>query len=405
MPSSTETEPLSLTPPQPAPQVSTEQAAEMVKLEAETLAKLDSKVADFLREVLTADVNEPGFRERLGGVHNLGNREIKAAAAVSNRLLERPVRAMKAGVFDEASDISRSLLQLRETVESLDPSRQGDLLAPRKWLGFLPGGNKARRYFDSYQSAQSHLNAIIQALYNGQDELRKDNAALEQEKAQAWDIMGKLQQYIYLGRKLDEAIERHLPEVEAKDPEKARIVREEMLFYTRQKVQDLLTQLAVTIQGYLAMDVIRKNNLELIKGVDRATSTTVSALRTAVIVAQALTNQKLVLDQIAALNTTTGNLIESTSRLLQRQAAQTHEQAASASVSVDQLKQSFQNIFQTIDAIAGYKTQALESMKQTITVLSAEVGKGQALLDRIRAEQQSDVVAALKVEPEDEIQL
>ena len=55
----------------------------------------------------------------------------------------------------------------------------------------------------------------------------------------------------------------------------------------------------MNIQGYLALDMIRKNNLELMKGVDRATTTTVAALRTAVIVAQALNNQKLVLDQIS----------------------------------------------------------------------------------------------------------
>ncbi len=396
---------LTLEPPKPVPPVDSAQASTLVKLDESILAKLDGKVADFLREVMTADVSEPQFRARLNGVHAMGNREIQAAAAVSNGLLERPVRAMHSGVFDEGSAISKSLLQLRETVERLDPSRQGDLLTPKKWLGFIPGGNKAKQYFESYQSAQAHLNAILQSLYNGQDELRKDNAALEQEKVQAWEIMGKLQQYIYLGQKLDEAIERHLPELEAQDAEKARVVREEMLFYTRQKVQDLLTQLAVTIQGYLAMDVIRKNNLELIKGVDRATSTTVSALRTAVIVAQALTNQKLVLEQIAALNTTTSNLIGATSQLLQKQAAQTHEQAVSATVSVDQLKLAFQNIFQTMDAIAGYKTQALTSMQQTIQVLSAEVEKGRSLLDRVRSAQQDEVIASLPIETTDDIHL
>ena len=55
---------------------------------------------------------------------------------------------------------------------------------------------------------------------------------------------------------------------EATDPEKARIIKEEMLFYVRQKNTDFLTQLAVNVQGYLALDTIRKNNLELIKGVD-----------------------------------------------------------------------------------------------------------------------------------------
>ena len=88
------------------------------------------------------------------------------------------------------------------------------------------------------------------------------------------------------------------------------------MFYTRQRTTDLLTQMAVTVQGYLALDLVKKNNVELVKGVDRASTTTVSALRTAVTVAQAMTNQKLVLEQITALNTTTANMIESTGELL-----------------------------------------------------------------------------------------
>ena len=123
-----------------------------------------------------------------------------------------------------------------------------------------------------------------------------------------------------------------------------------MLFYVRQKHQDLLTQLAVSIQGYLAIDLVRKNNLELIKGVDRATTTTIAALRTAVIVAQALANQKLVLDQITALNTTTSNLIESTSELLATQSVDINKQAASATVGIESLQAAFANIYQSMDA-------------------------------------------------------
>ena len=129
-----------------------------------------------------------------------------------------------------------------------------------------------------------------------------------------------------------------------------------MLFYARQKHQDLLTQLAVSIQGYLAIDLVKKNNLELIKGVDRATTTTIAALRTAVIVAQALANQKLVLDQIDALNTTTSKLIESTSQLLATQSVEINKQAASSTVSIDSLKAAFANVYQSMDAIDTFKT-------------------------------------------------
>ena len=96
--------------------------------------------------------------------------------------------------------------------------------------------------------------------------------------------------------------------------------------------------MAVAVQGYMALDLIRKNNLELIKGVDRAQTTTVAALRTAVIVSQALSRQKLVLDQITALNATTSTLIESTSNQLRIQGAEINQQAASSTIDVQKLQ-------------------------------------------------------------------
>ena len=224
----------------------------------------------------------------------------------------------------------------------------------------------------------------------------RDNAAIEQEKANLWSLMERLEKFVYIGKKLDAELDGRAVALEAQDPEKARVVREEMLFYMRQKVMDLLTQLSVSIQGYLALDLIRKNNLELIKGVERATTTTVSALRTAVIVAQALANQKLVLDQISALNTTTGNLIERTSEMLRTQTGEIHKQAASSTVNIDQLKRAFENIYQTMDAIASFKTEALVSMQSTVEALSTEVGKARTYVDRARESQAANALQMSK---------
>jgi uncharacterized protein YaaN involved in tellurite resistance len=196
--------------------------------------------------------------------------------------------------------------------------------------------------------------------------------------------MQRLRQYVYLAQALDTRLSTRIAGIEATDPARAKQLKEDGLFYVRQKVQDLLTQLAVSAQGYMALDMIRRNNLELVKGVDRATTTTVSALRTAVIVAQALSDQKLVLDQITALNTTTGNLIESTSELLRDQSGKVHEQAASATVNVEQLQKAFQNIYAALDEIDTYKVAALDTMQKTVTALSTEVAASQQHLDRIR---------------------
>ena len=384
---------LTLVPPQPVAVITDDEAASMVKVDAATASKIDAMVSGYIKSLTSLDPHSQDFATKVNAIHTMGNDEIRQSASVSNRLLDKPVKAMESGPFSKGANVSKSLVDLRRTVEDLDPSQQG-LLSPKHLFGLIPFGNRLRDYFARYQSAQGHLNAIIQALYHGQDELRQDDAAIEQEKVNIWDIKGKLEQYIYLAGKLDAALEAQINQIGQTDPERAKALREDVLFYVRQKRQDLLTQLAVNAQGYLALELVRKNNLELIKGVDRATTTTVSALRTAVIVAQALTNQKLVLNQITALNTTTGNLIESTSQMLKDQSGQIQEQAASATVSVEKLQAAFANIYATMDMIDAYKLQALDSMQKTIDALTGEVTKAQSYLQRAHNAPASEAVAS-----------
>src|SRR5205823_7993791 len=290
----------------------------MVKVDQSTATRIDAMVGNYVKLLTSLDPESPDFAAKVSAIHTMANDDIRQSASASNRLLDKPVKAMQSGPLSQSTAVSKSLIELRRTVEDLDPSAH-DLLNPRHLFGLVPLSKRLRDYFGRYQSAQGHLNAIIQALYRGQDELRKDNAAIEQEKVNVWSIKGRLEQYVYLASKLDAALEAQIDQIALTDPERAKSLREDLLFYVRQKRQDLLTQLAVNAQGYLALDLVRRNNTELIKGVDRATTTTVSALRTAVIVAQALTNQRLVLSQISVLNTTTSSLIESTSEMLKEQ--------------------------------------------------------------------------------------
>jgi uncharacterized protein YaaN involved in tellurite resistance len=374
-------EALILDPPAPVAAVTQEQAAASMKVDDDTAKQISTAVQSFVDSLVAMDVHSPDYERKLESVSRLGSQEIRRSSEVSNRFLERPATSLERGL-GSGSNVSKSLIALRRQVEDLDPSKQGGF--ERKLLGVFPLGNNLRDYFHRYQSSQSNLNAIIQSLYHGQDELRKDNVAIEQEKVNIWDMKGRLEQYAFMAAKLDDALTAKIRQLELTDPEKARSLQENVLFYVRQKRQDLLTQLAVNMQGYLALDLVRKNNQELIKGVERSTTTTVSALRTAVIVAQALTNQKLVLDQITALNTTTGNLIESTSQLLRQQTGQIQSQAANATIDIQKLQTAFNNVYATIDMIDKYKVNALDNMQRTIQTLSGEIDRSKEYVDRAR---------------------
>ncbi|MBX6391622.1 MAG: toxic anion resistance protein, partial [Frankia sp.] len=380
---------LELSPPAPVPMVPDDHVDSMVPLDESTRAELRRRAAAFAEELAAQHPRSPEFQAKINDIARMGEREIVASARVANRMLERPAAAMRATrgggpSGDAQARVARTLVELRQTVTELDPGR-ADLRGRRRLLGVVPFGSRIAAYFQRYQSAQKQLDAIITALGSGQDELRQDNAAIEQEKANLWAAMGKLTEYATLAKALDAAVQTKVDQLRVSDPAAADALASDALFPIRQRQQDLLTQLAVSVQGYLALDLVRKNNLELIKGVDRAQTTTVAALRTAVMVSQALANQKLVLDQINALNATTSNMIMQTSELLRQQSGQIQQQAASSTVSIEALQQAFDNIFATMDAIDSYKAKAVESMATTVAALETQIGRSRAYLERARA--------------------
>ena len=379
---------LVLAPPAPVSVVKDEEAAGAVPVDDAKKTELQQKAAAFANELAGLDTHSPEFTKKIESITSMGDKDLRASANVSSRMLDRPAAVIKAHKGGSGGDaqtrVANTLVDLRATVTDLDPNR-ADLTGAKKVLKWLPGGDKIARYFAKYETAQSHLNAIIKALESGQDELRKDNAAIETEKVNMWTTMGKLSEYQQLAAALDDAVTQKVAELEAAGrTEEANTLKSDALFAIRQRRQDIMTQMAVSVQGYMALDLVRKNNVELIKGVDRAQTTTVSALRTAVIVSQALARQKLVLDQITALNTTTSNLIESTSNQLKIQGAEINQQAASSTIDVQKLQAAFDNVFQTMDAIDTFRAQATDSMAQTVTALEGQIERAKPYLERTR---------------------
>ena len=384
----TETRPtkLKLDPPDALQPVAPAEASGLVPLKTEETTELDKRVGQFVDELSALDSNSPEFGKKVDQLTAMGRKEIAEAAGASNRFLDRPVKAI-----DKDTGIGADLTELRRTVEGLDPK---EATKTRKILGIIPFGNRIDRYFDKYRSSQTHISKILSSLGNGKDELLMDNAAIDTERANLWKTMHKLEQMVHISKSLDQKLEDKANELDATEPAKAKAIRETALFYTRQRTTDLLTQMAVTVQGYLALDLVKKNNVELVKGVDRASTTTVAALRTAVTVAQAMTNQKLVLEQVTALNTTTASMINSTGEMLRTQTGAIHEQAASSTIPLETLQRAFQNIYDTMDQIDAFKLQALGNMKQTVDTLGKEVEKSKGYIARAEGVNQAKLEGA-----------
>ena len=192
------------------------------------------------------------------------------------------------------------------------------------------------------------------------------------------DLTQKLTQQIDLGMKMDESISSAIEQAKVQnvDEERIKFIEEEVLFPLRQKVMDLQQMQAVNMQGIIAMEIVRRNNKELIRAVERAESVTVSALRIAVTVASALYNQKVVLEKVNAVNEATNKIIGATAKMLKDQ-----QQAMEANISVDTLKSAFADTFDALDAVTEYKSKALPQMKTTIEQFRNLADEGQKRIE------------------------
>lgn len=293
-----------------------------------------------------------------------------------NALLEVSIKNLSK-MGDEGGEVAVGLTELQRAMKDLDPS----MIDFTKKGFFGRVSNPIRSYFDKYQKADNVINDIMESLERGKATLKNDNTTLEIEEISMRDLTKKLAKEIEMGIMMDEEISAALDKAKANndDPDRISFVSEEILFPLRQRVMDMQQMIVVNQQGIIAIEVIRRNNKELIRGVDRAKNVTISALRTATIVASALYNQKIVLNKIDLLNKTTNDLISGTSKMLKEQGAEVQKQSIEANISIDTLKVAFSDTLEALNAISTYKQEALPKLKETITQFKelADLGEKQ----------------------------
>jgi uncharacterized protein YaaN involved in tellurite resistance len=383
---------LVLTAPKAEEKITEDQAINLLPvIDDERSEALKAKAVSYIDSLAALSPKSPEFNEKMRSISSLAKNEINRATGESSRLLDRTstsfAGAQKSGNSAQIR-VAGSLADLRNTVDDLSPYAQG-LKGFKKALDFVPGSKKLIKYFRKFDTSQDQLNAIIKSLAVGEDELSKDNIALEQEKTELWELMIELNEYAVLARSLDEAAVEKISELRSEGKQReATAVESDVLYPIRQRNQDILTQIAVSVQGYLAMDLVKKNNTELIKGVERARTTTISALKTAIVVASALNNQKLVLDQVENLNSTTSGLIASTSEELRLQTSRIHQQASSSTIDPQSLKTAFDNIFATMDMIDSFKTKANRELEATSQILTEQVARTGSYLTRAKEQKE-----------------
>ena len=343
-------------------------------------SNIKNQADDNATAIFDSDLDNPNAREQiLKPLDNFGLAEMSKSASHNEMLSTRFVDLTKGG--KDADNISEQLMELNKQMKDLDPSKVD--FTKKGVIGNLM--NPVRKYFAKYEKAETAISDIVESLDKSSKVLQNDNTTLLNEENYLREVTNKLLADIELGKQMDASIEAQIQnaEVEGVSPDKITFVKEEILFPLRQRIMDMQQMIVVNQQGIVSLNVIRRNNKELIRGVFRAKNVTVSALRTGVMVASALYDQKIVMDKINLLNQTTENIIETTSHMLKEQGSEIQKHSAETMISPDVLKAAFAEALQAIEDVSNYKIQALPQMKETIDMFSDMADEGQKVVEKI----------------------
>jgi uncharacterized protein YaaN involved in tellurite resistance len=351
-----------------------------VKPVSEEVAQLQAVAENNAAEILTLDIDEFAKKKHiLQSIESFGADSMKNSAA-KNSLLQVTVGSLsKDG--DEGGVVAKGLMDLNRELKDLDPC----LIDFTKTGIFGKLFNPVRDYFARYQKADSAIAEVIVSLDKGKTILKNDNTTLEIEQQALRNLTKKLMKEIQLGTLMDKSIEMHIEAAKTRneDPEKVKFVTEEVLFPLRQRIMDMQQMVVVNQQGVMAAEIVIRNNKELMRGVERAKNVTISALRTSVMVAGSLYNQKIVLKKIQMLNETTNNIISSTSQMLKEQGVEIQKQSMETNISVETLKTAFADAMEALDSISTYKQEALPLMRDTINQFRELAAKSEEQIQQL----------------------
>ncbi len=368
-----------LTPPEVIVPVPVETLPQVVPLADATKTAVDDQVARFIDALMTENVHSPEFKQKLDSAFALGREEISSAASLmQGRFLQRNF------VGAEDTPAYRAIGEIRGLLDELNPGKEGDLLQPNKLLGVIPYGNKLKAYFRKFESAGNQLQKAIEQLYAAKDDVQLDIADIEATRGKLWESMQKLAAAAQFATTIDRQLADRVQQLKATDPERAKALEQEVLFYARQNLQDILTQQAVCVNGYLALDVLKKTGREMMNGCNRVATTGMSALAVAQTVARATGNQVQVMGMLKGVNATIGTLIDQTGKQLNQHVDRTAEFATNPMIGLETMQSMFDQTFRAMDAMDAFRSKAIDVMGRNNEIIRGQIEKSEGYVDRVR---------------------
>jgi len=323
-------------------------------IQQEDMLKIEQEATGIVQKVVAADPhNLDTIMEQLGTLGQSTQRN----AGQSLQLLQRPVNELMTG---KKNDVSNVLLKLRGEVDELNDSRKASL------FGKLLGKNPLKNYIRKYQTVQTNVNAIIDALRHGKDQLQENTASMKQLKRDAFQKIYELEKRIAFGKRLLEMLETETAKPE-NELRKGQLEKGTRKVVTR--IQNMTEMIMLLQQAIASTDIIVDNNDKLSDAVDNAIDKTTNVITISAMIQLALTDQERTIEAVNATNSAIETMVRNNAAMLKDNTEKTTRLLEKPSMSMEAINEAFNNLYAAIDLSEQSNRRIIESGKEFIANL------------------------------------
>ena len=332
-------------------------------LDEQAGAQLDQRA----REMADAVLADPGDRKLGRQVSAMGVREQQHASKEIS-LLKTRVGTMLKQLEGEGGEIPKTLVELRHTMDEINPQILGQPSGLSKILGRVPKvGKVLKRIAVKYESVQTQIDHIMNGLRHGKDKLLMDNAELEQLYEQVGVAQQGVQQSAYVGEMLWKALED--ASVEVTEPAQRQKLHA-MMHKVAMRVQDLRTMEQVNLQFFVSIDMTLQNNDALCDQIDRTVMVTQSLLTVGLAIQAALANQKQIASAVRQVQDSTAAMLEANAAAIGRQTTEIGEMQNNPVIALDRVKNAYETLVGAMDEMEKIRMAGTEKARSGIAELT-----------------------------------
>lgn len=299
------------------------------------------------------------INELLKSIGDLGTKEQEKAGETLESL-KRPVNDM---MKDQNNDLPEQLGKLKEVVSELEPNylQEGKF---RQFLNKVLRKSPLEKYAQKYETIDSEVQTIIEALLHGKDRLQEDTVMLYQLKDIAKDRIHALNEQINTGKELHSMLEQELQKDEWKnDP--APVQKGQQKVLTR--VKNMQQAVLVLQQSLASVDIIVENNEKLEEAIFNAITMTKNIITVTASIQLSLSNQRKVIDAVQNVNKTTENMLLNNAEMLKSNTEETLKTLEEPAIAMESFKKAYEDVYAAIELTEQSNTRIIESSKKFIS--------------------------------------